>query len=269
MDAIPFHTTDWEKVPATVHPGETGVATWRTLMYGDLRVRMVEYSPGYRADHWCRKGHLLFCIEGNLKTELSDGSQFELSKGMSYQVSDEMSEHKSVTERGAKLIIIDGGFLSVTQGKVEILDYRPEHQPAFEKLNREWIEQYFEMEEVDHQVLRHPDIHILMKGGRILMAAKDGHIVGTVALRYHAPGVLEFTKMAVDKTFQGKKIGRALGEAAIVKARQLGASKIILYSNTRLESAIQLYFKLGFKEVPVDGPYKRSNIKMELLLSSL
>ncbi|PJJ47709.1 DHCW motif cupin fold protein [Hymenobacter chitinivorans] len=109
---IPFQVTDWARIPATEHPGETGVAYWRTLQLGSLRVRMVEYSAGYMADHWCQKGHLLFVTEGELLTELADGQTFRMSAGMSYEVSDELSSHRSSTEHGAKLIIVDGSFLS-------------------------------------------------------------------------------------------------------------------------------------------------------------
>jgi quercetin dioxygenase-like cupin family protein len=110
---IPFHTTDWSKIPATEHKGETGMAYWRTLQFGDLRVRMVEYSPNYKADHWCQKGHLLFVIEGEMTTELVDGQLFTMQTGVSYQVSDDLSSHRSFTENGAKLIIIDGAFLAL------------------------------------------------------------------------------------------------------------------------------------------------------------
>lgn len=148
-----------------------------------------------------------------------------------------------------------------------ILDYQPQHQPWFEKFNRAWIEKYFWMEPIDFQVLQQPDIHILGKGGKILMAKWGDEFAGTVALKFVSPGVYEFTKMAVDERFQGKRIGYELSIAAIEKARGLGAEKIILYSNTKLETAISLYRKLGFVEIPLDGPYKRSDIKMELKLS--
>lgn len=153
--------------------------------------------------------------------------------------------------------------------EIEILEYRNEHQPWFEKLNRTWIEQYFEMEDIDVQVLQNPESHIISKGGTILMAQYEKQIAGTVALKYSSPGVFEFTKMAVDEKYRGKKIGLLLARAAIRKVQQLGGHTIILYSNTILEPAIRLYRKLGFREVPVDGPYKRSNIKMELNLSAL
>ena len=147
---------------------------------------------------------------------------------------------------------------------LEIVQYQSTHQPWFEKLNREWIEHYFWIEPIDVEVLQHPDKTIIDKGGAILMATIDGEIAGTVALKFVEPGVYEFTKMAVDENYRGKKVGKALGEAAVEKAKTLGAHKIILYSNTILIPAIELYRKLGFVEVPVDGPYKRSNIKMEL-----
>jgi GNAT superfamily N-acetyltransferase len=149
---------------------------------------------------------------------------------------------------------------------LEMVEYQPEHQPWFEKFNRQWIEEYFWMEPIDFEVLQRPDEYIISKGGKILVATYNKEIAGTVALKYVDPVTYEFTKMAVDAKFRGFKVGQALGEAAIVKARALGAKKIILYSHTVLVPAVQLYRKLGFVEVPVDGPYKRSNIKMELQL---
>lgn len=104
---VPFCTTDWSKVAATEHPGETGTAFWRTLETGNIRVRMVEYSPGYLADHWCRRGHILLVIEGELVTELGDGRVFTLKPGMSFQVADDDSPHRTRTEPGAKLFIVD------------------------------------------------------------------------------------------------------------------------------------------------------------------
>jgi N-acetylglutamate synthase-like GNAT family acetyltransferase len=150
--------------------------------------------------------------------------------------------------------------------ELTILEYKPEYQPWFEKFNRDWIEKHFWMEPIDVAVLQNPDEHILKKGGSILMASCDKEMAGTVALKYVEPGVYEFTKMAVDEKFRGQHIGLLLSEAAIIKARQSGAHKIILYSNTILAPAISLYRKLGFKEVPVDAVYKRSDIKMELIL---
>ena len=107
MSNIPFGTTDWSEVDATEHPGDTGMAYWRTRQFGDLRVRMVEYTAGYQADHWCSKGHILFCLEGELHTELDDGRRFVLTPGMSYQVADQAEPHRSSTPTGAKLFIVD------------------------------------------------------------------------------------------------------------------------------------------------------------------
>lgn len=149
---------------------------------------------------------------------------------------------------------------------IEILDYQKEHQPWFEELNRQWIEKYFWMEPIDFEVLQKPEEHILANGGQIMMAQYNKEIVGTVALKFVSHTTYEFTKMAVTEKYQGLKIGRKLAEAAILKAKQLNATSIILYSNTALETAIALYKKIGFVEIPLDGPYKRSNIKMELVL---
>ena len=104
---IPFGTTDWSAVEATEHRGEAGVAVWRTRQFGAVRVRMVEYSPGYRADHWCEKGHVLLCLAGELETELRDGRRFRLGPGMSYQVADGAEAHRSRSEAGATLFIVD------------------------------------------------------------------------------------------------------------------------------------------------------------------
>ncbi len=107
MADIPFGTTDWSQVPATEHPGETGSATWRTREFGGIRVRMVDYSPGYLADHWCSKGHILLCLDGRLDTELDDGRRITLTPGMSYQVADGAEAHRSSTADGARLFIVD------------------------------------------------------------------------------------------------------------------------------------------------------------------
>lgn len=107
MNDIPFEVIDWSKVEKTEHPGNPGTAHWRTKQFADIRVRFVEYSPGYIADHWCTKGHVLFVIEGELHTELADGRTFTLQPGMSYQVADNAEPHRSSTRTGVKLFIVD------------------------------------------------------------------------------------------------------------------------------------------------------------------
>jgi quercetin dioxygenase-like cupin family protein len=107
MKNIPFGTTTWSQISPTVQQGETGTATWRTQQFNNIRVRLVEYSPGYRADHWCTKGHILLCLEGELHTELADGRKFVLTPGTSYQVADNAEPHRSSTVTGVKLFIVD------------------------------------------------------------------------------------------------------------------------------------------------------------------
>lgn len=108
IPTLPFTVTDWSQVPVTRHAGETGEALWRTLEIGDVRVRMVDYTPGYLADHWCDRGHILFVLEGRLDTELKDGRTVTLTAGMSYQVSDfGDAAHRSSTQDGARLFIVD------------------------------------------------------------------------------------------------------------------------------------------------------------------
>jgi quercetin dioxygenase-like cupin family protein len=107
MHGIPFGTTDWSAIAPAEHPGERGTARWRTRQFGSIRVRLVEYTPGYRADHWCSKGHILLCLDGELRTELQDGRTFTLTPGMSYQVADGADAHRSSTPTGARLFIVD------------------------------------------------------------------------------------------------------------------------------------------------------------------
>jgi quercetin dioxygenase-like cupin family protein len=107
LSGIPFGTTAWAQIERTEHKGETGIAYWRTQTFNEIRVRMVEYSPDYVADHWCTKGHVLLCIEGELHTELADGRTFTLRPGMSYQVADNAEPHRSRSAAGAKLFIVD------------------------------------------------------------------------------------------------------------------------------------------------------------------
>ena len=107
IENLPFCTTDWDKVSMTEHPGDTGKAFWRTMQFGDIRVRLVEYTEGYLADHWCSRGHILFVLEGELHTELEDGRKFILTKGMSYQVATGAEPHRSSTKMRTKLFIVD------------------------------------------------------------------------------------------------------------------------------------------------------------------
>ena len=152
---------------------------------------------------------------------------------------------------------------------LEIIPYRAEHASHFERLNRAWIEKYFVLEDLDKWVLQNPQEAILAKGGAILMATWDGVVAGTVALIKATEEEYEFSKMAVDEAFQRKGIAEALSYAAFQKAKELGAKKVSLYSQTTLAPAIHLYRKLGFVEVPMNNQlYKRANIKMEIELGN-
>ena len=111
MPAIPFQIINWSLLEATKHAGSSGMAEWRTLQLEGLRVRRVNYSAGYLADHWCQKGHILHCLQGTLTTEMENGEQFVLAAGMTYIVSDELSSHRSVCTEPVELLIIDGDFL--------------------------------------------------------------------------------------------------------------------------------------------------------------
>jgi GNAT superfamily N-acetyltransferase len=148
---------------------------------------------------------------------------------------------------------------------VEIIDFTPACKAAFRALNHEWITHYFELEELDNQILDHPEAYILARGGHILMARHQQEIVGTCALIKVSETVFELGKMAVTEKMRGLKIGQQLGQAAIRKATELGAHTLVLYSHRSLIPALQVYRKLGFLEVPCPpNGYKRSDVKMEL-----
>jgi quercetin dioxygenase-like cupin family protein len=111
IENIPFNTVNWSQIERVEKTADAGSVFWRTQQFGDpanpIRVRMVEYSPGYVSDHWCTKGHILLCLEGELITVLADGRQFTLQPGMSYQVADHAEPHRSTAPKGAKLFIVD------------------------------------------------------------------------------------------------------------------------------------------------------------------
>ena len=110
---IPFQTIDWKTIPKVEYEGETGNATWQIVQFPGLRIRIVEYSKGYLADHWCQKGHIVHCLEGEFISESQNGDKFTLKKGMTYVVSDELSSHRSFSKNGVKVMIIDGDFLKL------------------------------------------------------------------------------------------------------------------------------------------------------------
>ncbi len=148
--------------------------------------------------------------------------------------------------------------------EIEIIDYKPEYRNHFEQLNKVWLEKYFTVEPVDKYVLENPEEAILAHGGHILFARFEDQIIGTVALKLIEPGIYEMTKMAVNEKYQGIGAGKRLCAAAIEKARAIDANRLILYSTKTLETAIAIYHKIGFVEIPLEpGVYERANIKME------
>lgn len=154
---------------------------------------------------------------------------------------------------------------------VQIVEYQPQYQEAFRSLNEEWISSYFEMEEADYKALDNPKEYILDKGGKIFVALYNNEPLGVCALIKMNDGNYDFemAKMAVSPKAQGKSIGWLLGQKVVDAAKELGASKIYLESNTILKPAINLYYKLGFEKVAGNAtPYKRCNIQMELILNT-
>lgn len=115
MTNIPFQTIDWSNIEKIVYPGDTGTSYWQTKQFDGLRIRLVEYTAGYFADHWCQKGHIVHCLQGAFESELENGEIFTLTRGMSYVVSGDLSSHRSISKEGCTLLIIDGDFLKTTK----------------------------------------------------------------------------------------------------------------------------------------------------------
>lgn len=154
-----------------------------------------------------------------------------------------------------------------TSENVFIVPYKPAYAPYFDRYNRDWLEEYYEVEPIDKYVLENPEEAIIQHGGCILFAEHEGQIIGTVALKFVKPGVYELTKMAVDKKLRGQGAGKILCKAAIEEAKRLNAHTLILYSQTKLANAIEIYRKMGFTELPLEqGVYKRADIKMGITL---
>ncbi|MCF4101261.1 GNAT family N-acetyltransferase [Gillisia sp. M10.2A] len=150
---------------------------------------------------------------------------------------------------------------------MKIISYDPAYREDFKDLNLAWLKKYFYVEPHDEEVLGNPEKYILSSGGNIFFAKEADTILGTVALMYMEDGVFELTKMAVTPVAQGKKIGQQLMEHTIQYAKQQGYTSLVLFSNRKLENAIYIYSKFGFKEIPIEAsPYSRGDIKMELKL---
>lgn len=169
------------------------------------------------------------------------------------------------------LNIIRKNYYPLLSDEIKMISYKSEYQPYFENLNRIWIEKDFILEPLDQRVLSSPEEYIIKDGGRILFAQFNDQIIGTVALRKLNAQTFEMTKMAVDENYRGLGAGKKLIEAVIEEAKKLKAHNLVLYSNTKYNSpAIRLYFKMGFKELPLEpGVYARANIKMEYPLNSI
>ena len=149
--------------------------------------------------------------------------------------------------------------------QIKIIDYDQQYDSTFASLNRSWLERYFEVEPIDEDIFANPKGYIIDEGGYIFFAEFDGKVIGTFAFMKIDEGVFELSKMAVSEEYQGKGVGNKILEFSLVKARELRANKVILYSNRKLEAAIHLYRKFGFKEVPLGNvEYKRADIKMEI-----
>lgn len=156
----------------------------------------------------------------------------------------------------------------INSGTIEIVDFQPEYAQVFKELNYQWIEQYFKVEASDQKMLEDPDTYILNKGGVILVALLKNKPVGVCALIKMDAQTYELAKMAVAPSARGHKVGWMLGLSILHKARTMNAKKLYLETNSILQPAINLYKKLGFREIQgADSPYQRCNVQMELVFN--
>lgn len=200
-------------------------------------------------------------------TLITLGGVWLVNKEFKKQQAAKSGTHEVSTAGEGTVVPVVNETKEVVENGIEIIPYKAGHAYHFERLNKAWIEKYFQLEELDKWVLENPHEAILAKGGAILMAKYNGAVAGTVALIRVSDDEYELAKMAVDEAFQRKGIAEAISHAALVKAKKTGAKKVSLYSHRSLVPAISLYRKLGFAEVPMEGAlYKRANIKMEMLL---
>jgi len=154
------------------------------------------------------------------------------------------------------------------EAAMEIIEYEPAFQPHFARLNKAWLEEYFVVTPLDEYELAHPEAAILRAGGAILVARQGSEVIGVVALRTDGAGVLKLAKLAVDPAFRGRGAGRRLCEAALTRARLMGAHTVVLYTNDQLRAAMALYAKLGFVRVPLgEVIFARATVRMQLALT--
>ncbi len=153
------------------------------------------------------------------------------------------------------------------QSNIRLVPYSKKYKKAFKDLNIEWISRYFGIEEADLKYLDHPDTNVINKGGHIMMALYNEEPVGTCAIVKMDNETFELAKMAVSPNMRGKGIGELLCRHAMAKAKEFGAKRLYLESNTILKPAIDLYYKMGFQKVSKrPSPYARCNIQMECVL---
>ncbi len=154
-----------------------------------------------------------------------------------------------------------------TTHDIHIVEYLPQHRLRFKEINEQWITRSYVMEEEDIKTVEDPETYILKDGGKIYIALYKGHPVGTCAYLNMGDKVYEMIKFAVDEDYRGLKIGKVLVEKSMGSIKQLGADKVILFSNRGGSAkAIEMYHKMGFKEIPLgNSEFTRADIKMELI----
>jgi DNA-binding MarR family transcriptional regulator/ribosomal protein S18 acetylase RimI-like enzyme len=220
----------------------------------DSRRRMLSLSP--LAHELVSQMEPVWAV---IKASLEEICEGEMSLLRSIEMVEERLARESFSDTARRIARIQA------ENSVRIIDYEPRHQTAWESLNLAWISKDFEVEDIDLETLGNPKKYFLDDGGAVLLAEKDGEIIGTVALQPFGEGNFELAKMTVAEKARGLKIGEKLCAAALERARKLGAKRVFLYSNTKAYQAINLYYKLGFKVVGLDSQeFKRANIQMEI-----
>lgn len=251
--AIPFELVQWNQLLPTIHPGESGSAAWQTKSYEGLRIRTVTYSAGYMADHWCRKGHIVYCLEGSFDSEMENGDTFTLSKGMMYIVSDTLSSHRSVTKTGATLLIIDGDFLALPAMQVQQSSYEDldtifslyKTATAYMQGRSEVVWPVFERSMVEAEIANHQQWK-MMQGNDIACVWATAFSDPQIWEAKDKDPAVYIHRIAVHPQYRGQKLVTKITDWAIAYAKQHHKKYVRLDTVGDNKGLIRHYTACGF-----------------------
>lgn len=260
-----FQTTNWDQLVATETKGETGFSRIKTTWLQDIQIRMVEYSANYKADHWCSKGHIVYCISGSYTLHFKDGSTYALASGSSYQtVENEDNPHLSISQDGCQLFIVDGGFLQSKKISIQRTDAK---NPHYQKLIIELDALLQILDGDEHSFYAQYNTSDDIK--YVAIAYEDGVAVACGAIKEYAQDTMEIKRMYTIPSKRGQGIATQMLSALENWAQELGFQKCILETGKPQIEAITLYKKCAYQIIPNYGQYTNveNSICFEKILS--